>query len=102
MYKLLISLFSLLYFIQKEVSDEIQVISLSFIRKTLVPITCQSYGRVFIYLNCKLLKINYLARWRDIWDKVFKNGPSKIYGKQNSKNLKRYGLLKETVSLQIF
>ena len=35
-------------------------------------------------------------------DKVFKNGPSKIYGRQPLKNLKGYGLLKPTISLQIF
>ena len=29
-----------------------------------------------------------------IWDKVFKNGPSKICGRQPLKNLKGYGLLK--------
>ena len=29
-----------------------------------------------------------------IWDKVFKNGPSKICGRQSLKNLKGYGLLK--------
>ena len=29
-----------------------------------------------------------------IWDKVFKNGPSKIFGRQPLKNLKGYGLLK--------
>ena len=29
-----------------------------------------------------------------LWDKVFKNGPSKICGRQPLKNLKRYGLLK--------
>ena len=28
-----------------------------------------------------------------IWDKVFKNGPSKICGRQPLKNLKGYGLL---------
>ena len=28
------------------------------------------------------------------WNKVFKNGPSKICGKQSLKNLKGYGLLK--------
>ena len=27
------------------------------------------------------------------WDKVFKNGPSKICGRQPLKNLKEYGLL---------
>ena len=35
----------------------------------------------------------------DIWDKVFKSGPSKICGKQPLKDLK---LLKRTKSLQIF
>ena len=29
-----------------------------------------------------------------IWDKVFKNGPSKICGRKSLKNLKGYGLLK--------
>ena len=29
-----------------------------------------------------------------IWDKVFKNGPSEICGRQPLKNLKLYGLLK--------
>ena len=32
-----------------------------------------------------------------IWDKVFKNGPSKICGRQPLKNLK-YGRLKQTIS----
>ena len=30
-----------------------------------------------------------------IWAKVFKNGPSKIWGRQLLKNLKWYGLLRE-------
>ena len=30
---------------------------------------------------------------RDIWDKVFKNGPSKVCGRQRLKDLKGYGLL---------
>ena len=37
-----------------------------------------------------------------IWDKVFKNGPSKICGGQPLKNLKGYGLLQQIISLQIF
>ena len=37
-----------------------------------------------------------------IWDKVFKNGPSKICERQPLKNLKEYGLLKQTISLKIF
>ena len=36
------------------------------------------------------------------WDKVFKNEPSDICGRQPLKNLKGYGLLKQTISLQIF
>ena len=30
-----------------------------------------------------------------IWDKIFKNGPIKICGRQPLKNLKEYGLLKQ-------
>ena len=33
----------------------------------------------------------------DMWDKVFKNGPSKICGRQPLKYLKWYGLLKHNV-----
>ena len=36
------------------------------------------------------------------WDKVFKNEPSKICSKRPLKNLKGYGLHKQTMSLQIF
>ena len=36
------------------------------------------------------------------WDKVFKNGPSKICGRQPLKNLKGSDLLKQTLSLQVF
>ena len=32
---------------------------------------------------------------RTIWEKVFKNGPSKICGRQSLKNLKCYGLSKQ-------
>ena len=35
-------------------------------------------------------------------DKVFKSGPSKIFGRQSLKNLKGYGLLKKTIPLKIF
>ena len=37
-----------------------------------------------------------------IWDKVFKNGPNRICGRQLLKNLKGYCLLNQIVSLQIF
>ena len=36
------------------------------------------------------------------WDKVFKNGPSKICGRQPLENLKWYDLLKQTICLQRF
>ena len=38
----------------------------------------------------------------DIWDKVFKSGPSKICGRQPLKNLKGYGLLRQIIFLQFF
>ena len=37
-------------------------------------------------------EINMINTWSIIWDKVFKNGPSKICGRQPLKNLKEYGL----------
>ena len=36
---------------------------------------------------------------KHIWDKVFKNVPSKICERQSLKKLKRYGLLKQTISI---
>ena len=38
----------------------------------------------------------------DILDKVFKNGLSEICGRQFLKNLKVYGMLKQTISLRSF
>ena len=38
----------------------------------------------------------------NIWDKVLKNGPSKICGRESLKNLNGYGLLKQTISFQDF
>ena len=37
-----------------------------------------------------------------VWDKVSKNGLSKICGREPLKILKGYGVLKQTISLQIF
>ena len=37
-----------------------------------------------------------------IWDNIFKNGLSKACGRQPLKKLKGYGLLEQTISLQIF
>ena len=33
-----------------------------------------------------------------IWDKVLKNGPSEIFGRQQLKNLKWFALFKQTIS----
>ena len=41
-----------------------------------------------------------LGKAVSIWDQVFKNGPSKVCGRQPLKNLKGYGL--QTIPLQIF
>ena len=41
-------------------------------------------------------------KFRYIWDKVFKSGPSKICERQPLKSLKGHGLLKQTISLQTF
>ena len=48
----------------------------------------------------KMLDINHS---QNIWDKVFKNGPSNICGRQPLKNdMVWYRLIKQTISLQIF
>ena len=38
------------------------------------------------------------GRYINIWDKVFKNEPSKICGRKPFKNLKSYGLFRHTIS----
>ena len=43
--------------------------------------------------NGPILNIN-------IWDKVFENGPSEIYGRNPLKSLKCYSMLKQTISYQ--
>ena len=46
-------------------------------------------------LGPEALKIKIQHRWGlNIWDKVFKNGPSKIRGRQLLKTLKGYSLLR--------
>ena len=63
-----------------------------------------------IYINKNGVFINARYKWKKyetmalyvIWVKVSKNGPSKISGRQPLKNLKWYGLPKQTISLQIF
>ena len=49
-----------------------------------------------------LLQITAVQSQRRIWDKVFKNRPSRICGRQPLKNLMGYALLKQTTLLQIF
>ena len=46
------------------------------------------------YLSCCMLQ-----KLSNIWGEVFKNGPSKIYGRHPLKNLKWYGLANDMVSL---
>ena len=59
------------------------------------------YMAVVDFLNITYhlsITLKGLLRNRNIWDKLFKNGPIKICGRQPLKNLKEYGLL----TLQIF
>ena len=51
---------------------------------------------------CDLEQNISLARHSYNWVKVFKNGPSKTCGRQHLKNLRGYGLHRQTISLQIF
>ena len=65
-----------------------------------------------VFKNCKYLLndiniipwISYsqVSLLNNIWDKVFKNGRSEIYGRQPLKKLKWCGLLRKTISLQFF
>ena len=42
-------------------------------------------------------------KWvKELRTQVFKNLPSKMFGRQPLKNLKWYGLLRQAISLQIF
>ena len=52
--------------------------------------------------NATISNLNRVSYMCNIWDKVFKNGPSEICGRQLFKHLKWHGLLKQTISLQIF
>ena len=45
---------------------------------------------------------NFMVTWNNNWDKVLKNGRSKICGRQPLKYLKGYGLLKQNYSLKFF
>ena len=56
--------------------------------------------KVFVNIYRSITTPDVMAR--DNWDKVLKNVPSKICGKQPLKNLMGYGLLKGAISLEIF
>ena len=55
------------------------------------------YFYLYIYLFVKSCDFVWNFIWchysLHIWDKVFKNGPSKYFGRQPLKTLKRYGLI---------
>ena len=77
----------------------ISVMSLSF----------QSYGCKIVTViypdiekHCDCNSSSLIGDLTSKWDKVFKNGPSKICGRQPLKHLKEYGLLKQTMLLQTF
>ena len=61
-----------------------------------------SNNNMAIILNIDISKLFYHVVSIQIWDKVFKNRPSEICGREPLKDLKWYGLLKQTISLQIF
>ena len=56
----------------------------------------------FIYIKFLVRTWLFVLLKTDIWDKVFKNGPSKICGWQPFKILKGYGLFKQTISHKFF
>ena len=63
------------------------------------------YARSSGNISTSYMHSNYFQCPRvgsNTWDKVFKNGPSKICERQSLKNLKGYGLLKQIISLNIF
>ena len=58
-----------------------------------------SYSDIIFAVTVRTFSNAWPFHWSNIWDKVFKNGPSEI---QPLKNLKWYGLPKQTISLKIF
>ena len=54
------------------------------------------------YLNYHCLWSLFIISLKKIWVKVFKNGPSKISRRQPLKDVKRYSLLRQIISLQLF
>ena len=61
----------------------------------------------FLILTHFRAMLHFITPWKArkpgvIWGKVFKDGLSKMCGRQSLKNLKWYGLPQQTISLQIF
>ena len=69
--------------------------------KQIITACCIKVHKYEMTLNEKSTMIGLIIQYH-IWDKVFKNGPSKISERQPLKNLKVYGLPKQTISLQTF
>ena len=65
---------------------------------------CTTYFKWYCLVSCKyeIELFHLITSSSEIWDEVFKIGPSKIYGRQPLKNLKGYCLLKQTMPVQIF
>ena len=59
------------------------------------------FGAITFWISSNYVQFDYDI-WLNIWFKVFKNGPSKICGRQPFKNLKWYGLPQQTISFQMF
>ena len=69
-------------------------------------ILSRKYQSRFKHFTCPLLNTLFhlwnLILTYETWDKVFKNGPSKIRGEQPLKNLKWYGLPHRPYHLEFF
>ena len=68
--------------------------------ETLLAKTVIMIASSFSYYQEIIKRGNLESLSKDLWVKVFKNGPSKICGRQPLKNLKWHGLLRQ-ISLQI-
>ena len=71
--------------------------------------TSSSIGMLLFWLRNNMVLLREFSdrndlEWEiylcDIWDKVFKSGPSKICGRLPLKNWKGYGLLKQTIKVK--
>ena len=67
----------------------------------------QKFQLHILHTSCIFMRVGVIRRhlkmlntWRVKWNSVFRNGPSKICGRQLLKNLKWCDLFKQTISLQ--